>query len=71
MLVPGEFASAADLAAREGVSPSYVTRLLQLTLLAPCIVEATLDSRKGADRTLPCLLELVLELWAEHQHDPF
>jgi len=69
MLESGEFASAADLAAREGIGPSHVTRLLQMTLLATDIVEATLDGRRGADMRLPRLLELVSELWAVHRHE--
>jgi hypothetical protein len=70
MLESGDFASAGDLAAREGISPSYVMRLLKLTLFAPYIVEATLDGMWGADMTLPRLLEIVSEFWSEHQHDP-
>ncbi|MRX52337.1 hypothetical protein GI374_18630 [Paracoccus sp. S-4012] len=35
MLESGEFATIAELAAREGIAPSYMTRVLRLTLLAP------------------------------------
>ena len=35
-----------DLAAAEAISPTYISRLLRLTLLAPEIVEAVLDGRK-------------------------
>ena len=45
MLETGEFATLAELAAREAIAPSYLTRLLNLTLLAPDIVEAILDGR--------------------------
>ena len=52
MLETEEFATLAELAAREAIAPSYLTRLLQLTLLAPDIVEAILDGREGAEVTL-------------------
>ena len=45
LLETGEFATLAELAAREAIAPSYLTRLLHLTLLAPDIVEAILDGR--------------------------
>jgi hypothetical protein len=37
------YASAAELAAAERINPSYVARVLRLTLLAPDIVEAVLN----------------------------
>jgi hypothetical protein len=42
MLELGEFATVAELAEREGIAPSYMTRVLRLALLAPDIVEAIL-----------------------------
>src|SRR5688500_16590406 len=42
MLEDGTYASAAELSAAERINPSYVARLLRLTLLAPEIVEAAL-----------------------------
>ncbi|WP_456119799.1 hypothetical protein [Thalassococcus profundi] len=47
MLQSGEFATIAELAEREGIAPSYMTRVLRLTLLAPDIVEAILDGKQG------------------------
>jgi hypothetical protein len=38
-----------DLAAAETINPSYVSRVLRLTLLAPAIVEAILDGRQPAE----------------------
>jgi hypothetical protein len=49
---PGEFATIAELAEREGIAPSYMTRVLRLTLLAPDIVEAILDGKQGPEVTL-------------------
>src|SRR5690606_2851364 len=52
MLESGEFATIAELAEREGIAPSYMTRILRLTLLAPDIVEAIVDGRQGPKVTL-------------------
>ena len=57
MLDSGDFATIAELAEREGIAPSYMTRVLRLTLLAPDIVEAILDGRQGPEVTLARLLE--------------
>ncbi len=43
MLVSGEVKSLRDLAAREGIDNSYVSRMVNLTTLAPDIVAAILD----------------------------
>lgn len=56
MLESGEFATIAELAEREGIAPSYMTRVLRLTLLAPDIVEAILDGKQGPEVTLARLL---------------
>ncbi len=52
MLESGEFATIAELAEREGIAPSYMTRVLRLTLLAPDIVEAIMDGKQGPEVTL-------------------
>jgi hypothetical protein len=57
MLDSGEFTTIAELAEREGIASSYLTRVLRLTLLAPDIVEAILDGKQGADVTLARLRE--------------
>ena len=57
LLESGEFATIAELAQREGIAPSYMTRVLRLTLLAPDIVEAILDGKKGPELTLVRVLE--------------
>ena len=44
-LVNGDGSSIAELAKREGVTGSYVTRLVRLTFLAPDIVKDILDGR--------------------------
>ena len=57
MLESGEFATVAELGEREGIAPSYMTRVLRLTLLAPDIVEAILGGNQGREVTLVRLLE--------------
>jgi hypothetical protein len=64
MLETGEFATIAELAEREGIAPSYMTRVLRLTLLAPDIVEAILDGKQGPEMTLARLLEPFPLEWA-------
>jgi ParB-like chromosome segregation protein Spo0J len=47
MLDSGDFVTIAELAAREGIAVSYLTRILRLILLAPETVEAILDGTRG------------------------
>ena len=56
MLDTGVHATLEDLAKAKGVAPSYVSRVLRLTLLAPEIVEAILDGRQPAELQLDDLL---------------
>jgi hypothetical protein len=58
MLEDGRYASIRELAAAEGVDRSYVGRVLNLTLLAPDVVEAVLDGRQPEGMALPALMEL-------------
>jgi hypothetical protein len=67
MLESSEFATVGDLAAREGIAPSYMTRVLRLTLLAPDIVEAILDGRQRPEVTLVQLLEPLPVEWVEQR----
>lgn len=63
MLESGEFATITELAAREGVTPSFLTRILRLTLLAPEIVTAVLDGRQFADLTLKAAMQHFPDEW--------
>ena len=65
MLESGEFATIAELAAREGITLSYLTRILRLTLLAPDLVAAILDGRQGPEVTLARLMEQFPVEWTE------
>lgn len=57
MLEEGRYASIRELASKEGVDRAYVARLLQLTLLAPDLVEGILDGREPEGVTLSGLVE--------------
>ena len=57
MLESGEFATIGDLASKEGIAPSYMTRVMRMTLLAPEIVEAIVDGRQGPEVTLAGLMK--------------
>jgi hypothetical protein len=70
MLESDEFATIAELAECEGISPSYMTRVLRLTLLAPDIVEVVLDGTQAPEVKLARVLEPFAEEWAE-QHAAF
>ena len=70
MLESGEFATIAELAEREGIAPSYMTRVLRLTLLAPDITEAILEGKQGPELTLAQMLEPFPTEWPQ-QPDHF
>lgn len=57
MLEGGDYATIQDLAAAEKINPSYLSRILRLTLLAPGIVEVILDGRQPAGLQLDDLLK--------------
>jgi hypothetical protein len=46
LIEDGKYRSASELAEAEGVTRSFVNRLLRLTLLSPDIVETILDGRQ-------------------------
>lgn len=49
MLESGDFATIAELAEREGIATSYMTRVLRLTLLAPDMIEAIWTASRSQD----------------------
>lgn len=67
MLEAGAFATINELAAAEKINPSYVSRVLRLTLLAPEMVKAILDGRQPDEVTLPELVEGVPVTWGEQK----
>ena len=67
ILESGEFTTIAELTERESIAPSYMTRFLRLTLLAPDVVEAIQDGRQGLEITLVQLLEPFPASWTEQK----
>ena len=65
MLEDGTHATIAEIASAERINESYIGRVLRLTLLAPCIVEAILDGRQSPEVTLPMLLQPFPSAWNE------
>lgn len=63
MLESGDFATIAELAEREDIAPSYMTRVLRLALLAPDIVDAVLAGGQGPGVTLARLLQPLPAEW--------
>ena len=51
MLESGVVSTVGEIATREKINKSYVSRILRLTLLAPQTVEAILDGKRCADPT--------------------
>ena len=60
--VPGTIEA---IAAAEKINPSYVSRVLRLTLLAPDIVEAIVDSRQPPELTLAIVMKPFPNAWSE------
>lgn len=68
MLESGEFATISELAEREGIATSYMTRLLRLTQLEPGIIEAVLDGRQSDAVTLARLMDPFPISWIEQKN---
>ena len=68
MLESGEFATIAELAEREGIATSYMTRILRLTQLEPGIIEAVLDGRQNDAVTLARLMDPFPISWIEQKN---
>lgn len=67
LLERGDYASINDLAAAEKISPTYVGRVLRLTLLAPEIIEAIMAGRQPTGMTMAGLLVGFPVVWAEQR----
>ena len=63
LLESGRYGSAAELAAAEKINPSYVSRILRLTLLAPDIVEAIVKGRQVDGIEVNLLLQPFASSW--------
>ncbi len=69
MLESGVVSTVGEIAMREKINKSYVSRILRLTLLAPDIAEAILDGRQSEGMTLPGLMEPFPVKWEAQAGD--
>jgi hypothetical protein len=70
MLESGAYGSIDELARAERINPSYLARVLRLTLLAPEIVEGILDGRHDAESAkLSRLMQPLSAKWHEQLRD--
>jgi len=67
LLEQGKYRSVSDLAEAEGLTRSFVNRLLRLTLLRPDIVEAILDGRQPKGMQLEELTRTMPSAWDEQR----
>ena len=67
LLESGRYGTAAELAAAERINPSYVSRVLRLTLLAPDIVEAIVEGRQADGVEADVLLRPFSADWGEQR----
>lgn len=69
LLETGAYTSVSDLAEKEKIGLSYLTRVLRMTLLAPDIVDAILDGRQGDGMDLAMLAAPFPNEWgAQRRH---
>ena len=65
MLETGQYATVKEIAKAERINPSYVSRVLRLTLLAPALVEALVQGRWSSTMTLHDLMKPFPIEWDE------
>jgi hypothetical protein len=63
MLDTGKYTTIGEMAVGERIERGYLGRLLQLTLLAPDIIEAIVEGKQAEGVTLPRLLEPLPSSW--------
>ena len=64
----GTYRSAAEIAEAEGVTRSFINRMLRLTLLAPDIQEAVFEGRQRRGMTVQDLTQTVPSAWTEQRN---
>jgi hypothetical protein len=67
LLETGIFGTIEELAAAEKINPSYVSRILRMTLLAPDIVDAVLNGKYSPALTLSALMKPFPIEWEDQQ----
>ena len=68
MLETGAVSTVREIAAKEKINSSYVSRVLRMTLLAPAIVQAIMDGRQPAELGVRVLREGFPVEWREQRN---
>jgi hypothetical protein len=68
LLETGDFATIEEIADAENINPSYVSRVLRMTLLAPEIVEAILAGRQTPGLTMARAMKPFPTTWQKQRH---
>ena len=69
LLESGAYGCIDELAKDERINPSYVGRVLRMTLLAPDIVEAILEGRQDAGLTMARAMRPFDVSWAQQRRE--
>ena len=67
LLETGFYITVEEIAVAEKINPSYVSRVLRLTLLAPEIIEMIVDGRHPTDLTLVSFMKPFPLEWKEQK----
>jgi len=67
LLADGTYATIEEIADAEKINPSYISRVLRLTLLSPEIVEAILDGRQSPALTMAKILKPFPLKWRDQK----
>lgn len=67
MLEEGDYQTLEEIANAENINPSYVSRLLRMTLLAPEFVEAILAGRQPPGLTMATAMQPFLLEWKRQE----
>ena len=67
MLETGQYATSKESSNAETINPSYVSRILRMTLLAPDIVDAVLNAKYSPALTLSALMKPFPIAWEDQQ----
>jgi len=67
LLEQGAYSSVTELAEKENIGMSFLTRVLRMTLLAPDIIDAILDGRQSQGINLTTLAEPFPVEWASQR----
>jgi hypothetical protein len=71
LLEAGDFATIEDIATAENINPSYVSRVLRLTLLAPEIVDTILAGRQPPGLTMARAMQPFPLAWRDQMARSF